>query len=295
MEIAQALVQLWERKIWLLVGLIVAGVAGFGVHKAAKSSVYSAATTQMVVDAPRSALGDIQSSLEPFTARAGVFALLMTSPQALNAIGQAAGIPGNEIAAEGPPQANLPQVGSSPTPIDTPYKLQLNQDPTLPTVDIYAQAPSAKEAVDLANGAVTGFATYLKSLQVQGSVPTGQRVEIRQLGSAIGGVVNSSASTKMAGIVGFVVLLLWCGGILFFTKLRTAWAGRSSGPTPEEASPTPAQRKFAGHWSDGTSADADADLEAVWAYADPALSSNGRSNPGHVAPLAESPSARDES
>lgn len=291
MELAQALIQLWERKIWLLVGLIVAGVAGFGVHKAAKSSVYAAATTQMVVDAPRSALGDIQSSLEPFTARAGVFALLMTSPQALGAIGHAAGIPGNEIAAQGPPQANLPQVSSSPTPVDTPYKLQLNQDPTLPTVDIYAQAPTAKEAVDLANGAVTGFATYLKSLQVQGSVPTGQRVEIRQLGSAIGGVVNSSASTKMAGIVGFVVLLLWCGGILFFAKLRTAWAGRSNG-SAQAAAPAPIQRNPADPWSRADSVDAD--LEAVFAYADPALT-NGRSNPAHVAPLAESPSAHDES
>jgi hypothetical protein len=293
MELAQALIQLWERKIWLLVGLIAAGVAGFGVHQAAKSSVYAAATTQMVVDAPRSALGDIQSSLEPFTARAGVFALLMTSPQALNAIGDAAGIPGNRIAAEGPPQANLPQVGSSPTPINTPYKLQLNQDPTLPTVDIYAQAPTAQEAVKLANGAVTGFATYLKSLQVQGSVPTGQRVEIRQLGSAIGGVVNSAASTKMAGIVGIVVLLLWCGGILFFAKLRTAWVGRSSGGPADDASPAPMQENVAGRWRDGQPS-ADADLEAVWAYADPALT-NGRSNPGHVAPLAESPSARDES
>jgi hypothetical protein len=293
MELAQALIQLWERKIWLFVGLIVAGVAGFGVHQAAKSSVYAAATTQMVVDAPRSALGDIQSSLEPFTARAGVFALLMTSPQALNAIGDAAGIPGNRIAAEGPPQANLPQVGSSPTPINTPYKLQLNQDPTLPTVDIYAQAPTAQEAVKLANGAVTGFATYLKSLQVQGSVPTGQRVEIRQLGSAIGGVVNSAASTKMAGIVGIVVLLLWCGGILFFAKLRTAWVGRSSGGPADDASPARMQDNVADRWRDGQPS-ADADLEAVWAYADPALT-NGRSNPGHVAPLAESPSARDES
>jgi len=292
MELAQALIQLWERKIWLLVGLIVAGVARFGVHQTAKSSVYAAATTQMVVDAPRSALGDIQSSLEPFTARAGVFALLMTSPQALNAIGHAAGIPGTQIAAEGPPQANLPQVGSSPTPIDTPYKLQLNQDPTLPTVDVYAQAPTAKEAVDLANGAVTGFATYLKSLQVQGSVPTGQRVEIRQLGSAIGGVVNSSASTKMAGIVGFVVLLLWCGGILFAAKLRAAWAGRGSEPARPEARAAPPQRNLAESWRHADSADAD--LEAVWAYADPALS-NGHSDPGHVAPLAESPSARDES
>jgi hypothetical protein len=285
MELAQALIQLWERKIWLLLGVIVAGVAGFGIHQVARSSVYAAATTQMVVDSPRSALGDIQSSLEPFTARAGVFALLMTSPQALDAIGHAAGIPGGAIAAEGPPTATMPQVGSSPTQLDTPYKLQLNQDPTLPTVDIYAQAPTADQAIKLANGAVTGFATYLKTLQVQGSVPNGQRVEIRQLGSAIGGVVDSSASTKVAGMVTIVVLLLWCGGILFVAKLKAAWAGRvSAAPRVAPVEAAPLDDRLSDPWS---AADrADVDLGAVWAYADPALT-NGA---GHA-----TPAARDES
>lgn len=294
MELAQALIQLWERKIWLLLGLVVAGLAGFGVHKVARSSVYAAATTQMVVDSPRSALGDIQSSLEPFTARAGVFALLMTSPQALDAIGHAAGIPGSEISAAGPPSATLPTLGSTPAQPDTPFKLQLNQDPTLPTVDIYAQAPTASQAIALANGAVAGFATYLKSLQVQGSVPNGQRVEIRQLGSAIGGMVNSGASNKIAAMVGFVVLLLWCGGILWTTKLRAAWAGRSSAKTAAgvPADEVPAQDHLADTWSTGG---ADANLEAVWAYADPALANGRAPTQGHGAPLAESPSGRDES
>jgi hypothetical protein len=285
MELAQALIQLWERKIWLLLGVIVAGVAGFGIHQVARSSVYAAATTQMVVDSPRSALGDIQSSLEPFTARAGVFALLMTSPQALDAIGHAAGIPGSAIAAEGPPTATMPQVGSSPTQLDTPYKLQLNQDPTLPTVDIYAQAPTAGQAIKLANGAVTGFATYLKTLQVQGSVPNGQRVEIRQLGSAIGGVVDSSASTKVAGRVTIVVLLLWCGGILFVAKLKAAWAGRvGAAPRAAPVETTPLDDRLSDPWS---AADrVDVDLGAVWAYADPASTNGG----GHA-----TPAARDES
>lgn len=294
MELAQALVRLWERKIWLLVGLVFAGIAGFGVHQVAKSTVYAAATTQMVVDSPRSALGDIQSSLEPFTARAGVFALLMTSPQALDAIGHAAGIPGNQISAQGPPSATLPSLGSTPAQADTPFKLQLNQDPTLPTVDIYAQAPTSSQAIALANGAVRGFATYLKSLQVQGSVPDGQRVEIRQLGSAIGGMVNSGASKKIAVMVAFVVLLLWCGGILWVAKLRAAWAGRSNPKATAEAQAdeVPAQDQLADPWP---AAGADADLEAVWAYADPALANGRVSTQGHGVPLTDSPSARDES
>lgn len=289
MELAQALLHLWDRKIWVALGLVLAVLAGLGARQALKASVYSAATTQMVVDSPRSALGDINSSLDPFTARAGVYALLMTSPQALNAIGREAGIPGDQIAAEGPPSATTPQVGQTPSTPQSKFKLQFNQDPSLPTVDIYSQAPTPSEAVALANAAVTGFSNYLQMLEVQGSVPVAQRVKIRQLGDAIGGLVDAGSNTKFAAMATLVVFLAWCGLILFVAKLRATRARLRAASAAPEASV--AAEDLSDPWPGGPSR---ADLEAVWNYAQlSGTQVNGAAN--RVAPMADSPSARDES
>jgi hypothetical protein len=234
MELAKALVKLWERKVWVAIGIAVAALAAFGSLKMLKSKVYAAATTQMVVDSPQSALGNTAPDLTPFAARAGIFARLMTSPEALNAIGQAAGIPAQEIAAQGPPEVAVPQAGQqssgSATHTGAQFKLLLNQDPNLPTIDVYTEAPSTRQAVALANGAVTGFASYLRSLGQQGSVPPNRRVDIRQLGSAVGGVVDPGANTKLAGLIGIAVLVIWCAMILYISRLRSAWPSRATAP-----------------------------------------------------------------
>lgn len=228
MELAQALLALWQRKLLVAIGVLVAALAGVASVQLLKSTVYAAATTQMVVDSPRSALGNIDSSLDPFTARAGVFAQLMTTPQALDSIGQAAGIPSNEIAAQGPssPTATVtqPTTPQGAGPSATRFKLLLTQDPALPTIDVYAEAPTTQQAAALANGAVSGFTKYLRAIEAQGAIPAAQQVQIRQLGSAIGGVVDPSSSKKIAVLIAVIVFLAWCAAILLGAKWRRAWA-----------------------------------------------------------------------
>lgn len=234
MELARALIQLWERRIWLAVGLCVATLAALASHQLLKSTVYAAASTQMVVDSPHSALGDLSPSLDPLTVRAGIFAQLMTSPQALSAIGAASGVPGTRIAAQGPPSTSgsgVPQAATLPTDPaarSTRFKLLLTQDPSLPTIDIYTEAPTTRQAISLANGAVTGFASYLRELETQSAVPPARRVDIRQLGSATGGVVDPSASTKLAGLIAVVVFVLWCAMILFIARVRAGLRASSA-------------------------------------------------------------------
>ena len=106
-----------------------------------------------------------------YITRANVFARLMTSDEALRYIGQAAGIPGNLIDANGPVETNGSPVAShAPVQIrngkDLPgpatYKLSFVQNPDLPTVDVYAEAPTTAKAIALANGAVTGFANFIR-------------------------------------------------------------------------------------------------------------------------------------
>ena len=209
MELAQALQLLWRRKIWVALGVVVALGLGVASVKALKKEVYATASTQMIVDSPRSLLGNAGASLIPFTARASVFADLMASHAAVVAIGEAAGIPPDQIVAQGP--ANTAGTGTvSPAPPSAPqpvtkYKLFLDQDPTLPTVDIYAQAPTTQEAIALANGAVTGFSKYLRAVENQSSISANHRIELRELGPAVGGVVDPQASKKIAAVLVLVV------------------------------------------------------------------------------------------
>ena len=228
MELARTLLKLWNLRVWMGIGVALAIVAAIAVVKISHKAVYSEASTQMIVDAQRSALGNQSDNLTPFTSRAFVYARLMTTPQVLDYIGKDAGIPGNLIAASGPTELDGPTAthvpsaahGDQQVTTAESYKLNFLQNPELPTVDIYAEAPTTKQAMALANGAVTGFSAYMKNLDSQTNVPVKARVDIRQAGSATGGVVDSGANKKLALIAFLLVAAVWSAAVLFVTNLR---------------------------------------------------------------------------
>jgi hypothetical protein len=228
MELALTLNRLWQRRFWVAIGAVLAVVAAFYSSNALRKTTYSTASTQMVVDAPKSALGNLHTSLIPYTSRAIVYARLMTSPEALTYIGQASGIPGSEISAIGPAEIGAPTAVHAPVVqvdgrLEAPkqkYVLRFDQNPDLPTVDIYSEAPTTKQAVALANGAVTGFARYLQKLDAQTGVPVEQQIRLRELGDASGGVVAKSSAKKLAVLIGFIVLIVWCLLVLYVSRIR---------------------------------------------------------------------------
>jgi hypothetical protein len=227
--LAKTLVKLWRLRLWVGIGVVVAGAAAVGSTSMSHSTVYATASTQMVVDSPNSALANASVDLTGYVARAGVFARLMTSAAALQYIGKAAGIDGNLIEATGPVEINgSPTASHAPVAIvdgkdlsvAPTYELSLVQNPSLPTVVVYATAPTTAKAIALANGAVTGFASFVNQLS-PANIPLGQRVEIRELGQATGGMVDASASKSMALLVFVGVFAVWCWLVLFISRLRT--------------------------------------------------------------------------
>src|ERR1700761_4139764 len=116
MELAQALLLLWKRRIVVALGVVVAIGVGFAAVHLLKKEGYATASTQMIVDSPRSPLGNAGASLDPFTARASVFADLMASHPAVAEIGAAAGVPPNEIVAVGPSAVGGATTVSPPPP-----------------------------------------------------------------------------------------------------------------------------------------------------------------------------------
>ena len=228
MTTAKILLKLWKLRLWVGIGAVFALVAAVGSVATSHSTVYATASTQMLVDSPASAIANADVDLTGYAARANVYARLMTSDEALRYIGQAAGIPGNLIDANGPLEVNgsptathapVQIVGGKNVPYPAIYKLSFVQNPDLPTVDVFAEAPTTAKAIALANGAVTGFANFVNHSDAA-NVPAARRVEVRQLGGATGGIVDAGASKKIAVLAFFGILAVWCLLVLWVSRLR---------------------------------------------------------------------------
>jgi hypothetical protein len=239
MEFALVLRELARHRIALAVGVFVAVVAATlsvyhldGLKLKPRQLQHSSASTTVFVDTPSSVLGNLNPSFDPLLARATVYANFMASQSALEAIGQQAGIPGDQLYAAGPVDPLVPRVVEEPTAVQrnleitgetAPYRLNFNNDPNLPTIGIYAQAPTTTQAIALANAAANSLSRYVRGLQVADNVPAQSRVVIRQLGLASGGVADSGISKALAVMVFVGVLLVWCLLILVGSRFRQNW------------------------------------------------------------------------
>ncbi|MGH3992367.1 MAG: hypothetical protein ACRDSN_07875 [Pseudonocardiaceae bacterium] len=237
MTFALALRELARRKLLVALGVVVAILAA--VASVSNVSLmppkigggtleYYNGRTQILVDSNASSIGDLRRDLTPMIARANVYSRFMTTPAALRVIGEEAGIPADEIHAEGPYQLGQARFIQEPTAErrgsqlvgqKARYRLRFDSDPELPIVTVYAEAPTGRAATALADGAAAGLADYVKTVQDEQEVPDKRRVNIRQLGSTTGAPVSEGASTKVAGFVFFVAFGLWCLGILLVQRL----------------------------------------------------------------------------
>jgi hypothetical protein len=253
-EFALVLRELWRRKPALVAGALVASVCAVlsvyrvaGLGLTSRPITYSGASTQALIDTPRSALADITQNIEPLQVRAVVLANFMASPSFLSQVGARVGLTGGQIYAQGPLDPQLPRTEQEPTALKrnveltgetAPYRLTFNSDPNLPQIGVYSQAPTTKMAVALANASVKALRSYVSRAESQTKVPAGSRAEIRQLGRASGAQVNGGISKSIFGLVFTAVMLVWCVGILAVTRLRENWRlsaefeQRSAAPVP---------------------------------------------------------------
>jgi capsular polysaccharide biosynthesis protein len=202
----------------LLVALVVVLAIAAAVGVKANTHVPTgAATVQLMVDSPQSALADLKQDTLPLITRAQVFAQLMTSGAVLDAIAHSAGVPTRQVTAEGP-YSGAGQALDVPTPsparasqlvaVNSPYHFTFVADTNIPLVTASVQAPSPGGAARLANAVYPGVKSWLSQLEAAGTVPTGERVTVRQLGNAQAGSVNASSSTTIAGVAAAAVLLI---------------------------------------------------------------------------------------
>lgn len=241
MELARTLKTLWMRRRLVALGALVATIAAllsvyrvglFPPSLESRTNVFATASTQLLVDAPDSAFADLANDLTPLETRASVFARFLASPVALELIAQDAGVPLGSIEAQGPYDINLPEIQQEPTAEQRSsqiigegavYRLRFENNPVLPVVSTFAQAPTLAEAEGLANAAPRALRTYINRIQAVQATPEDRRVVIRKLGSATGGVVNEGANVQISALVFFLVFGAWCMLLIPAHTIARGW------------------------------------------------------------------------
>jgi hypothetical protein len=241
MEVARALKALWKRRRLVAVGAVIALIAAilsaftvgiFPPSLTPRTNTFATASTQILVDTPNSAFANLEEEVEPLNTRAAVFSRFLASPLAISLIAREAGLPADSIEGQGPYEQNLPVFEQEPTAEKRSseiigeralYRLRFENNPDLPIVTVFAQAPTADEAHRLADAAPEALSSYINRIQEAQKTPAKRRVVVHQLGDATGGVVNGGANAQIAALVFFVVLVLWCLMLIPAHTIARGW------------------------------------------------------------------------
>jgi hypothetical protein len=165
-----------------------------------------------------------------------VFSRFLASPIAIDLIAREAHLPANAIEGQGPYEQNLPLFEQEPTAEKRSsqiigeralYRLRFENNPNLPIISVFADAPTTDEAVRLADAVPAALSAYITRIQEVQHTPAARRVEIRKLGDANGSTVNAGANVQIALLTFFVVLLLWCLMLIPAHTIAQGWRDKS--------------------------------------------------------------------
>lgn len=237
MEIARILKILWRRRFWVAAGVAVAAFVAwsttyrvtFPPSLEPKSIEFGSATTQVLLDAGRSPLTDLELDISPLATRAQVYARLVESEPAQLEIARAADLQLGEIIVTGQiASQGFTRASREPAAEQRAQQLAAEAharrllfaaEEDLPVLSIYAQAATPEEAIRIADAGAEGLIDYVDSLEESRLTRQEARVQMRQLGVANGGWVNQGASKTLAMLALLGTLGLWCFLVLLGSNL----------------------------------------------------------------------------
>jgi ABC-type Na+ efflux pump permease subunit len=193
MTSSDVLEELWERKRWTLVLLVIAIAAGIFV--AGRGYTVQQASTDILLDTPRSQAVDVGTGgqqntvpeIDTLTTRARLLGNLMASGPIEAAIARHAGVSPDRLVVVPPRDADAvdpsPIVqGSEDSDAADAVALTVTTDSSLPILHVVTQAPDAATADALATGAVKELKDYLESIASSDAIPDAQRVSAHEIG-----------------------------------------------------------------------------------------------------------------
>lgn len=235
---------LWQIRGWvaacagyafLVAVASVAQITALPLRVTSRSLEMATASTQVVVDTPRSTLVDIRqdtTDLDALTNRALLLGNVMASPRVRADIARRAHVPFEELQIVPPLTPKQPRVlaeagnakhASDILKFNGEYRLYIKANPTVPFLQIYAQTPTAESAGALANAAVGGMQTYLADLAQSTKTPGAQQIRLTQLGRAQGDVINGGIEWRIAFLVFILAFVVSCGTVIWFRRVFAGW------------------------------------------------------------------------
>src|SRR5450755_4504857 len=236
---------LWQLRPWVAGGALLALVlAVWSVEKVSlmplrltpRALQMATATTHVVVDTPRSSVLDLRQntySFQALTQRAVLLGNVIANGEVRAAVAGIAHIPVASLQVSPPltpqqPRATIGSGGKAPSISDIvqttdQYRLSIAANPTVPMLDIYAQAPSAGSARTLANASVDALREYLAALATTERIPLRDQIRILQLGQARGQVINGGIYWQTGVLVFVLTFSLACATAIFLSRIRRGW------------------------------------------------------------------------
>jgi hypothetical protein len=236
--------ELSRHRLGVLVSLAIALFAAFwsvqritlfplGIES--RSLETASATTRVMVDSPRSMVLDLSvqvADIEALSNRALLVGNLLGSLPVKQAISRRVGVPVDRLEISAPITREWPraitQAGTERSTSDIvrspdQYRINVRSNPTVPIIEISAQAPTAAAAEKLADGAVLGAEDYLRGLAARQGLEAGDQIRLEQLGRAEGGVINDGVGYKVALLSFLLAFGACCAGVMLLARVRGGW------------------------------------------------------------------------
>lgn len=244
MELGRHLREFWRLRFAVIVCTVLATFTTLSVNYELsllppglqpRSLQMAAASTEVLIDTPRSTLIDLRQDLfeiESMTNRSVLLGNVMASAPVVAYIALRAGVPPDVI------RAQTPRTPNSPRPLATAgnekktsdllqstnqYRLSIEANPSVPILKIYAQAPTARAAEQLANASVDGLRDYLEQQARARGVALDKQVRLQQLGRARGDVINDGVRLQAMFLVFALVFVLAAVAALSLSRVRRGW------------------------------------------------------------------------
>jgi hypothetical protein len=243
MGLGRHLRELWDNRLGFVACVLLAAFAAlWSVAKVSLSPPgveprvveIASASTRAVVDSPTSAVLDLNiatTNLQGMTNRGVLVGNRIASEPVRGYVARRANVRPELLQVASPVTPEFPRplaTSGKRTTSDilkspNEYRLSIQANPTVPILDIYAEAPTVEAATALANGAVDGMSDYLRDLAVEQRIPAARRVHIEQLGRAEGGLINDGVSVKLALLSFLLVFAMAAGSVLALARVRRGW------------------------------------------------------------------------
>jgi O-antigen ligase/polysaccharide polymerase Wzy-like membrane protein len=220
----------------VLVGLVSAGLASGRLGllppelKSSPIGVAAAKTHALVDSAPPSTVQRraLKPDFDTLIKHAELLGRVMVSPPVLDRMAVRAGLPRGSVGGSARTTTSVPEALLEPgseqraaeiSRSNLRHGVEVQARPTASVIDIYTRAPSAAEALRLANVAVPSLRDYLRDLAAEQGVSREEIVSVRQIGDARGSAVSAQAPVAV-GLLAFVVgFVLSCGALLLLLRL----------------------------------------------------------------------------